>query len=89
VIQVFLALIGSLAASVGGQTGSLVIQLVNTIGTVTLDAAELKAFAGPWIEWANAIVAENRDPTAEERAAANALADAVHANNQRNDSSAC
>jgi hypothetical protein len=82
VIQIFLALIGSLAGSVGGKTGALVLQLVNTIGIVTLDAVELQAFAGPWITWANGIVDAKRDPTDEERAAANALADAIHANNQ-------
>ena len=81
-IQILLALIGSLAGSLGGHTGALVTQLVNTIGTVTLDKAEFDAFVGPWIRWANAIVDAGRDATPEEHAAANALADAVHANNQ-------
>lgn len=80
-IQILLALISSLAGSVGGKTGALVIQLMNTIGLGIAGAAEFKAFAGPWITWANKIVDENRDPTEEEEAAANALADAVHANN--------
>ena len=81
-IQVLLALIASLAGSVGGQTGALVTQLVNTIGTVTLDNAAFDATIGPWIAWANGIVDANREPTPEEHAAANALADAIHANNQ-------
>lgn len=81
-IQILLALISSLAGSVGGKTGALVIQLANTIGTVTLDAEALKVFAGPWIAWANAIVDAGRDPTPGEHTAALALADAVRANNQ-------
>jgi hypothetical protein len=81
-IQILLALISSLAGSVGGKTGALVIQLVNTVGLGIAGAADFKAFAGPWIQWANKIVDAKRDPTPAESAAANALADAVHANNQ-------
>jgi hypothetical protein len=81
-IAVWIALINSLAAAVGGPTGALVAQLVNTIGAVTLDKAELEAFAGPWITWANGIVDADRDPTDEEREAARSLADAVHNNNR-------
>lgn len=81
-LQVLLALIGSLGQSLGGRTGSLVTQLVNTIGTLALDRADVIAFAVPWVQWANAIVDANRDPTDAEEAAANAVADAVHANNQ-------
>jgi hypothetical protein len=81
-ISILLALISSLAGSVGGKTGGLVIQLANTIGTVALDATALAAFAGPWITWANGIVDAKRDPTPAENAAALALADAIHANNQ-------
>lgn len=80
-IQILLALIGSLATSYGGKASSLVLQLVNTIGAVTLSKAEFDEFAGPWITWANGIVDANRDPTADEEAAARALADAIHANN--------
>lgn len=81
-ISILLAFIASLAGSVGGRTGALVTQLVNTIGTVTIGKAEFDAFVGPWITWANGIVDANRDPTPEEEAAANQLADAIHANNQ-------
>lgn len=81
-IQVLLALISSLAQSKGGKIGELVTQVVNTIGLGITDKAEFDAFAMPWITWANGIVDANRDPTADEEAAANALADAVHANNQ-------
>lgn len=81
-IQILLALIESLAGSIGGKTGALVGQLVNVIGTVTLDQQALAAFAGPWIAWANVIVDAKRNPTPAEDAAANALADAIHANNQ-------
>lgn len=81
-IQILLALIGSLGTSLGGKTGELVQQLVGTIGAVNLGVSELEQFATPWITWANKIVDEKRDPTDEEHAAARALADAVHANNQ-------
>ncbi len=81
-IQLLLALAASLAQSLGGKTGALITNLVNVIGTVTMDEADFAAFAGPWITWANAIVDANRDPTPAENAAALALADAVHANNQ-------
>lgn len=81
-IQILLALIQSLAGTIGGTTGSLVTQLVNTIGSVTLNKQEWDAFAGPWIVWANAIVDANRNATPDEHAAAQALAAAVHADNQ-------
>jgi hypothetical protein len=81
-IQILLAFIASLGGSIGGKIGALITQLTATIGTVTLDKAEWDAFAGPWIQWANAIVDANRDPTDGEHNAARALADAVHANNQ-------
>jgi hypothetical protein len=81
-IQLLLALIGSLGISLGGKTGALVTELVSTIGTVALDEQALVAFAGPWVTWVNGIIDAGRDPTAEEEAAARALADAVHANNQ-------
>lgn len=81
-IQILLALIASLAGSYGGKAGGLVIQLVNTIGKVTLDKTAFDAFAGPWITWANGIVDANREPTPAENSAAVALADAIHANNQ-------
>lgn len=81
-IAILLAFIGSLGNSIGGNTGSLITQLVATIGTVAQDKADFDDFAGPWIQWANAIVDANRDPTPDEHAAARALADAVHANNQ-------
>jgi len=81
-IQILLALIGSLGGSLGGNTGSLITQVVNTIGAVTIGKAEFDAFAGPWIVWLNTIVDAKRDPTPDESAAANALADAIHANNQ-------
>lgn len=81
-IQILLALLGSVGTSWGGPKGSLLVQIANTLGLAVADTAEFKAFAGPWIVWANGIVDANRDPTADEEAAANALADAVHANNQ-------
>lgn len=81
-IQVLLALIASLGTSLGGNTGALVTQLVGTIGTVTMDEQALVAFAGPWVTWVNGIIDAKRDPTAAEETAAQALAAAVHANNQ-------
>ena len=81
-IQVLLALLGSIGTSWGGPKGNLLVQLANTLGLAAADTAEFKAFAEPWIRWANGIVDADRDPTPEEEAAANALADAVHENNQ-------
>lgn len=81
-IQILLALISSLAGSVGGKVGALVTQLVDTIGTATLDEQAVVAFAGPWVTWMNAIIDAKRDSTPEEEAAVQALAAAVHANNQ-------
>lgn len=81
-IAILLALLGSLATSYGGKTGGLIVQIVNSLGVLTVDKAAFDAFAGPWFVWLNAIVDANRDPTPEENAAAVALADAIHANNQ-------
>lgn len=77
-----LALAQSLAGSVGGNVGALITQLVNTAGTAWTDKEAWAAWAGPWILWANAINDAGRDPTSDEDAAARAVADAVHANNQ-------
>lgn len=81
-IQVLLALLASVAQSLGGKTGALLTQLVNTVGVVWTDKAAWEAWATPWVVWANGIVDANRDPTAEEDAAANAVADAIHQRNQ-------
>jgi hypothetical protein len=81
-IQILIAFALSLARDVGGKKGALAQQVLNTISLGIAGKAEFDAFAGPWIQWANAINDANRDPTDEEEAAANALADAVHANNQ-------
>lgn len=76
------ALAKSLAASLGGSYGSLLTQLIDTGETVWTDKEAWAAWAGPWILWCNAINDAGRDPTADEHAAAQAVAAAVHANNQ-------
>lgn len=81
-IQIILALLSSLGTSVGGKAGALVLQLVNTVGTIKLSADEWLATVGPWVTWANGIVDAGRDPTPEEHAAAQALATAAHENLQ-------
>lgn len=81
-IELILALLGSLGQSIGGNTGNLIGQLVATIGTIKLDRDEWLASVGPWVTWANAIADAGRDPTPEEHAAARALATAAHENLQ-------
>lgn len=80
--QILLALAKSLAGSLGGNVGALVLQLLNTADTAYQDKEAWAAWAGPWILWANAIVDAGRDPTPDEDAAAVAVATAVHQNNQ-------
>ena len=81
-IEIILALLGSLGQTVGGSTGNLIGQLVGTIGTIKLDRDEWLATVGPWVTWANGIVDASRDPTPEEHEAARALATAAHDNLQ-------
>lgn len=81
-IEVMLALFASFGQSIGGKTGALIGQLASTFGTVKMDLAQFEAEVVPWIRWANAINDANRDPTPEEEAAANAVADAAHADLQ-------
>ena len=76
------ALARSLAASLGGKFGPLLLQLIDTGETVYTDKEAWATWAGPWILWANAINDAYRNPTAEEDALAVQLATAVHANNQ-------
>ena len=81
-IEIILALWGSLGKSVGGKAGALISQLVGTFGTVKMGRDEWLATVSPWIAWSNGIVDANRNPTDEEEAAANAVADAAHADLQ-------
>ena len=81
-IEVLLALFASFGSSIGGKTGALIGQLASTFGTVKMDLARFESEVVPWIRWANAIADANRNPTAEEEAAANAVADAAHADLQ-------
>jgi len=76
------ALARSLAVSLGGKFGPLLTQLIDSGETAWTDKEAWAAWAGPWILWSNAINDAGRNPTAEEHAAAQALAAAVHANNQ-------
>lgn len=78
-ITVLLALLGSVASSLGGSTGALITQLVNLAGSLQTDQAEVAAAIAPWITWANGIVDAGRNPTAEEKAAVAGLRDAAHA----------
>lgn len=82
-IQILLTIIASLAQSKGGKIGDLVTQIVNTIGTLQMSAADLEAFAKPWLVWTNAVI--DRDnagtpPTAAEFATGLALVQAINAN---------
>lgn len=81
-ITLLLAVFKSLGASLGGPTGALIDQIVTTGATVAADTAAFEATIVPWLAWANVIADAKRDPTPEEKAAANALADAAHANVQ-------
>jgi hypothetical protein len=74
------ALAKSLAGSLGGNIGSLLLQLIDSGETAWADKEAWSAWAGPWILWANAINDADRNPTPAEHAAARALADAVNAN---------
>lgn len=80
-IQLWIALITSLAGQIGGRTEAIVMQLVNAFGTITVDLADYNATVKPWFDWLNAIIDAGRDLTPAEDAALVALADAVHANN--------
>jgi hypothetical protein len=81
-IEIILALWGSLGNSIGGKAGALIGQLVGAFGTFKADRDAWIATVGPWITWSNAIVDAKRDPSAAEDAAANAVADAAHADLQ-------
>lgn len=81
-IEILLAIFASLGQSIGGKTGALIGQLANAFSTVKMDLAQFEAEVVPWIRWANAIADAKRDPTPEEEAAANAVADAAHADLQ-------
>lgn len=82
-IQIFLALLVSLAQSKGGKIGALVEQIVATFQTLQMSEADFEAFVGPWLQWTNGVI--DRDnagtpPTDAERAAGLALAQAINAN---------
>ena len=80
-IQLWIALARSLAISLGGKIGTVVVQLADTVGLAIADKADVELTIGPWITWINAIIDAKRDLTPEEHAAVNALADAVNQNN--------
>jgi hypothetical protein len=76
------ALAKSLAASLGGDAGSLLTQLIDTGETAWTDKEAWSAWAGPWILWCNAVNDAGREFTDAEKQAARDVAAAVHANNQ-------
>jgi hypothetical protein len=80
--EAIIALGLSLARSLGGKNGALAEQIFNTAASIKDATDDVKNTLTPWIVWANSIVDANRDATTEEETAANALADAVRAQNR-------
>ncbi len=81
-IALWIAIAKSLAISYGGKIGNLIVQVADTAEAAIAAKLDIDATIGPWISWINGIILAKRDLTPEEDAAANAFADAVHANNQ-------
>lgn len=79
--EALIALGLSLAQSFGGNTGALAAQVFNTASSLLGATDEVKATLTLWIAYANKIVDEKRNPTAEEGQAINEFADAVRAQN--------
>jgi len=80
--RVYLQLALSMAGSIAGPTGAIAAMILGGINTLSTDTAETRAFAEGWVTWLNGIIDANRAPTDEEKALANAVADAVYANNE-------
>lgn len=73
-LQIALAAIGT----ANPQIAALVAMVTNGVMTISGDTAEDKALIAQWQAFCQKIVDENRDPTPDEHAAAQAFAAAEH-----------